>query len=96
MTAYLHVLRHRPLGLLLLASVLARLPQTINGLALVLFIEAETGSYGTAGAVAGGVALGMGVGAPFLGRVADRRGPAVLLPIATAHAVLMIAIVLVG
>ena len=96
MNAYLHVLRHRPLGLLLLASVLARLPQTINGLALVLFIEAETGSYGTAGAVAGGVALGMGAGAPFLGRIADRRGPAVLLPIATAHAVLLIVIVLAG
>jgi MFS family permease len=96
LNAYLHVLRHRPLGLLLLASVLARLPQTINGLALVLFIRAETGSYGTAGAVAGGIALGMGAGAPFLGRVADRRGPGVLLPVAVAHAALLLTIVLVG
>ena len=96
MNAYLKVLRHRPLGLLLLASVLARLPQTINGLALVLFIRAETGSYATAGAVAGGLALGMGAGAPFLGRVADRRGPVILLPIAAAHAVLLIVLVLVG
>jgi MFS family permease len=96
LNAYLHVLRHRPLGLLLLASVLARLPQTINGLALVLFMRAETGSYGIAGAVAGGVALGTGVGAPFLGRIADRRGPAVLLPVAVGHAVLLLAIVVVG
>jgi MFS family permease len=94
--AYLHVLRHQPLGLLLIAGVLARLPQTINGLALVLFISAETGSYGTAGAVAGGIALGMGIGAPFLGRVADRRGPAILLPVALLHAVLLLTIVALG
>jgi MFS family permease len=94
--AYLHVLRHRPLGALLLASVLARLPQTINGLALVLFVEDETGSYSTAGAVAGGVALGMGVCAPFLGRYADRRGPRTMLPIGALHGVLLVTIVLVG
>ena len=96
MSAYLQVLRHRPLGVLLLASVLARLPSTINGLALVLFMRAETGSYTTAGAVAGGIALGMGAGAPFLGRIADRRGPALLLPIAVAHAALLLTIVVVG
>jgi MFS family permease len=96
LNAYLHVLRHRPLGPLLLASVLARLPQTINGLALVLFIRAETGSYSTAGAVAGGIALGMGVGAPFLGRVADRKGPLLLLPVGVGHAALLVTIVLVG
>jgi MFS family permease len=94
--AYLHVLRHRPLGALLLASVFARLPQTINGLALVLFVEGETGSYSTAGAVAGGVALGMGVCAPFLGRFADRRGPMSLLPIGVLHGVLLVTIVVVG
>ena len=96
MNAYLHVLRHQPLGVLLLASVLARLPQTINGLALVLFIRAETGSYATAGAVAGGIALGTGAGAPFLGRLADRRGASLLLPVAVGHAVLLLTIVVVG
>lgn len=96
MLAYLQVLRHRPLGALLLASVLARLPQTINGLALVLFVKNETGSYSTAGAVAGGVALGMGVCAPFLGRYADRRGAGTLVPVGVLHAALLITIVVLG
>ena len=96
MTAYLHVLRHRPLGLLLMTSMLARLPQTINGLAIVLFIEAETGSYSAAGLVAGGLALGMGVFAPFAGRATDRLGTRVLLPVAAGHAAGLLALVALG
>jgi MFS family permease len=96
LNAYLHVLRHRPLGLLMVASVLARLPQTINGLAIVLFIEAETGSYSAAGAVAGGIALGMGAVAPFVGRLADRRGPWILAPVAVGNAVGLMALVVLG
>ena len=96
MNAYLHVLRHRPLGLLMAASVLARLPQTINGLAIVLFIEAETGSSSAAGAAAGGLALGMGAVAPFVGRLADRRGPWILLPAGAGHSAALVALVVLG
>lgn len=96
MNAYADVIRQRPLGLLLLTSVFARLPQTMNGLALVLFVRAETGSYQAAGAVAGAVALGMGACAPFLGRFADRSGPVTLFPVAVAHAALLVAIVVLG
>ena len=96
MNAYANVLRHRPLGLLLLASVLGRMPQTINGLACVLFVRAETGSYSTAGAVSGGLALGTGLVGPLVGRAADRQGARLLLPIAVLHAVFLTLMVVLG
>ena len=72
MSAYLDILRHGRVGVLLLAALVARLPIGINGLAVVLFLREETGSFSIAGAVAGGLALGVGVGAPLLGRLVDR------------------------
>jgi MFS family permease len=93
---YLRVLGHRPLGALLAASLLARLPQSMEGLAVILFVTLGGGSYATAGAAAGGLALGMAAGGPALGRIADRRGPGILVPTSFVHAGLLGLLVVVG
>lgn len=54
---------------------LARLPMTMNGVMLTLYIVTGLGrGYGAAGLVGGGVTLGMALGAPLLGRCLDRYG----------------------
>jgi MFS family permease len=96
MRAYLHLLRHRPLGPLLAAAALGRLPQTMNGLGLVFFAHEATGSFAVAGAAVGGSALGMSLGGPLLGRAADAHGAWVVRASSVAYAALMAAIVLTG
>jgi MFS family permease len=71
---------------LLAAALVSRLPIGINGLAIVLFLREQTGSFAVPGAVAGGLALGTGLGAPFMGRLVDRLGARVLVPLAAANA----------
>ncbi len=93
---YLSILRVPRLGRLIAASLPARLPMGINGLALVLLLRAETGSFGLAGAAAGALALGTGVGAPLGGRLIDRLGPRVMLVQAVVHAAGLIALVVLG
>jgi MFS family permease len=90
---YLEILRTPHVGRLLAASLLARLPMGINGLAIVLLLRAETGSFGIAGATSGALALGSGVGAPFAGRLIDSLGERVLLVLATVNAAGLLAIV---
>lgn len=62
-------------------SFLARLPQAMGQIATLLLISSTTGNLGSAGAVAGAVAIGQAVGGPLVGAAADRRGqrPVVLL-----------------
>jgi MFS family permease len=71
---YLHLLRpaahHRPFA----ASVIGRLAISMGPLSTVLGIRATTGSYSAAGLVAAALAVGLGIGAPVLGRIVDRRG----------------------
>lgn len=86
MTVYLDILRHPRMAMLFGAALLARLPIGINGLAIVLFLREQTGSFAIAGAVAAGLAVGTGAAAPFMGRFVDRSGAGVLLPLAAAHA----------
>jgi MFS family permease len=81
---------------LLTAALVARMPIGINGLAIVLFLRAETGSFSVAGAVAGGLALGTGLGAPLMGRLVDRQGTRVLLPLAIGNAAGLLALVALG
>ncbi|HEX8205564.1 MAG TPA: MFS transporter [Solirubrobacteraceae bacterium] len=96
MSAYLAVLRAGRLGWLELATLVGRLPIGISGLALVLFLKEETGSFATGGAVSGGMALGIGLGAPLMGRWVDRRGTGVLMVLATIHASGILALVFLG
>ncbi|MDQ1740024.1 MAG: hypothetical protein QOE53_1676 [Pseudonocardiales bacterium] len=66
------------------AGFVSRLPTSMLGLALVLAITAEGGSYTVAGAVSASVALAAGVCGPFTGRLADRYGQAVVLVVVVA------------
>jgi len=68
---------------LVAAVLVASLPIGMGTLALVVFIERETGSYGAAGLVAAALAGGAAAVTPLLGRMIDRAGQAaVLLPCA--------------
>ncbi|MGW4520713.1 MFS transporter [Amycolatopsis sp. NPDC004378] len=54
---------------------LARLPMTMNGVLMTLYVVTGLGrGYGAAGLVGAGVTLGMALGAPLLGRCFDRYG----------------------
>ena len=98
MTArYAEVLRAPHVAALLAAALVARLPIGVEGLATVLFLREETGSFAVAGAVAGALVIGSGLGNPVVSRLIDRRGVrAVLVPVAVVHALALIALVLLG
>jgi MFS family permease len=59
---------------LVLSGMLARLPAGMIGLALLLLVRENGGSYAAAGAVSGGYFVATAVGAPIAGRLVDRRG----------------------
>jgi MFS family permease len=76
-------------------SIVARLPLAMLSIALLVYAQRLTGSFVIAGVVTGAYTVGRGVGAPSLGRLADRRGQlVVLLATAIASAVLLGALAL--
>lgn len=84
---YGQLLRAPHVAAITAAALLARIPIGIIGLAIVLFLREETGSYASAGAVAAAFAVGTAGAAPYLGRLVDRLGPArVLFPLSVVHA----------
>ena len=93
MRQYLLILRTPHVARLFAASLLARLPMGINGLAIVLMVKAETGSFGNAGAAAGALALGTGLCAPLTARLIDARGARMLLVLAAACAAGLVAVI---
>jgi len=86
MSIYARVLKVPGFAVLIASTTITRLPFAINGLAVILFLRAETGSFATAGLAAGALALGAGIGAPVAGRLVDRRGAMMLVPLAVGHA----------
>ncbi|MFJ1766395.1 MFS transporter [Amycolatopsis sp. NPDC088138] len=55
--------------------LLARLPMTMNGVLMTLYVVTGLGrGYGAAGLVGAGVTLGMAIGAPTVGRAFDKYG----------------------
>ncbi len=92
MAVYWRILRAPSVAVLIAATTLGRLPAAINGLAVVLFLRQQTGSFAIAGLVAGVLALGSAIGAPLAGRLVDRRGVAMVIPLALGHAVAVLAI----
>jgi MFS family permease len=92
---YAAVLRVPHVAALIAATLLARFPIGINALAIVLYLRAERGSFAVAGAVAGALAAGSGVGAPIQGRLVDAFGQRrVLVPLGIVHAGALGALVL--
>ena len=87
MSRYAAVLRVPHVAALIAATLLARFPIGINGLAIVLYLRAERGSFAVAGAVVGALAAGSGIGAPIQGRLVDAFGQRrVLVPLGFVHA----------
>src|SRR5215211_4743869 len=82
MHQYLQIVRTPHVARLFAASLLARLPLGINGLAIVLLVKEEAGSFGAAGAAAGALALGSGLCAPLAARLIDALGPRMLVLLA--------------
>jgi MFS family permease len=89
---YGRIFRTPHLAPLIFATLLTRLPFAINGLAVLLFLREQTGSFGVAGVVAGAIALGAAAGAPFASRLVDRRGVRLLVPLGIVHATAVLAI----
>ncbi|WP_308259240.1 MFS transporter [Pseudonocardia sp. H11422] len=58
-----------------LASAVGRLPIAMFGLATLLYVQRETGSFAMAGLVSAGSLAGVSVGSVIQGRVMDRVGP---------------------
>jgi MFS family permease len=84
---YAAVLRAPHVAALISATLLARFPIGINALAIILYLQEERGSFAVAGAVAGALAAGSGVGAPVQGRLVDALGQRrVLVPLGIVHA----------
>jgi MFS family permease len=64
---------------LVLSGMLARLPMGMIGLALLLLVRENGGSYAAAGAVSGLYFVATAIGATISGRLVDRRGQARIL-----------------
>ena len=77
-----------------LSGVVMRAPLAMYPLGIVLFISAQTGRYGLAGALAGTYTIANGVVGPLLSRTIDRRGQsAVLLPAAILHVAAVVGLI---
>nr|WP_253945481.1 MFS transporter [Nocardioides sp. zg-DK7169] len=62
-------------------AFLGRLPMSMSQIGTLLLVATSTGSYGTGGAAAGGLAVANAIGSPLAGGLADRIGqrPVVLV-----------------
>lgn len=67
-----------------ITSLLGRLPIAMVGLALMLYVQRETGSFAAAGLVSAGALIGVACGSVAQGRVMDRVGPTVPLYVMSA------------
>jgi MFS family permease len=76
-------------------ALLARMPQGMSALAILLLVRSSTHSYALAGLATGGEALASAVVGPTQGRLVDRFGRArVIAPCALVQAALFLALVL--
>lgn len=96
MRRYAHLLREPSVAVLFAAGLLCRLPLGLNGLAIILYLREETGSFAAPGAAAAGLSIGFGIGAPMMGRLLDRRGARLLVPMAVAHGAALVGFLAAG
>jgi MFS family permease len=79
--AYRELLQIRRARLPLIASIVGRLPIALSGLAAIFLVQAETGSFASAGIVEACYTVGAAIGLPAQGRLVDRIGQTrVLVP----------------
>jgi MFS family permease len=82
---------------MVLFGLLARMPIGMGGVALILFVHAQTGSFGSAGMVVGAFTIGLGITGPPLARLVDRHGSKwVVIPGSLLLAVALVAVVVLG
>jgi len=94
---YARVLRAPHVRALVVSSVLARMPIGMVSLALVLYVEHLTGSFGSAGVVTAAFAISAGVVSPLQGRLVDRVGQTrVLVPCVVVHSGATLGVVALG
>jgi MFS family permease len=80
---------------LLVSSLIARLPLAMLSISLLVNVHRLTGSFAIAGAASGTYVIGRGLTAPLLGRLVDRHGQTlVLMGCATTSAALLVAVAL--
>jgi predicted MFS family arabinose efflux permease len=72
---YVALLGPRELRQTIAASMIGRLPIGITGLAILLLVQTNTGSFARGGAATACYVIGLATVAPALGRLIDRRGP---------------------
>ena len=76
------------------SALVARLPQGMSSLAILLLVRSTTHSYAAAGVAVGGFALATAACAPLLGRLVDHFGRTrVLLPFACGQACVYVLLV---
>jgi MFS family permease len=63
------------------AGFIARLPISMVGIGVLMYVEAERGSYAIAGAVSGSIAIASAIGGPLSSRLIDKLGQHRVLPI---------------
>jgi hypothetical protein len=94
-TRYRTVLRQSSAWRFSLTAVVARLPISISTLGIVLLVTGLGRSYGLAGALSASFTIANGLSSVVQGRLLDRLGQAVVLPIViTAYAVGVIGLVI--
>lgn len=97
LAAYRRVLAAPQVRPLVVFALLARMPIGMGAVALILFVHAQTGSFGAAGVVAGAYTIGLGITGPTLARLIDRRGSRlIILPGAFVVMAAMLAVVALG
>jgi len=95
-SVYARILRTPGVAVIVFATLIGRMPIGISGLAILLFVRDVTGSFASAGLCAGALALGSAAGAPLQGRLIDRRGVHMLLPLAAVHAAGLLVVLAAG
>jgi MFS family permease len=89
---YSRILRAPDVAVIVVATLVGRMSIGISGLAILLYVREVSGSYAAAGVCTGALALGSAAGAPFQGRLVDRRGAGMLAPLALGHAAGLLAV----
>lgn len=84
MGAYMRLMRG-PTGALFAFSWLGRLAYGISGLAFIVYIQGQTGSFGVAGLAVGVFGVASGLLAPIRGTMVDRLGSRAMLGFVTVY-----------